>query len=66
MNKAGKSNGRGTSYLYGANGTGRALVISTVCSTMDMDRQMVKEFVNFVLPGCGEWTIACKQNHENS
>jgi hypothetical protein len=33
---------------------------------MNIDRQMVKEFVNFVLPGCGEWTIACKQNHDNS
>jgi len=43
-----------------------ALVLFTVCSTMNIDRQTAKEFVNFVLPGCGEWTIACKQNHENS
>ena len=30
-----------------------ALVLSTVCSTIDIYRQTAKEFVNFVLSGCG-------------
>jgi hypothetical protein len=41
-------------------------LLSTVRSTINIDRQTAKEFVYFVLSACGEGTIAHKQNHENS